>query len=188
MFKRAAFVGLVALLALGAPALAGTTVPITITVTVEYLSVAVNPTTVAFGTVAASSTTLGTKLDVTNDGNVAENIGLIITNQDDRGEWTAQAAAGANQYVLYGLVVNDGVVPTTGDCGADDDLTTSVQYWGGDGTAAGSLLTTNVATASPVAAGGQRDLYFGFTAPASVSGTFAGSQHTITVELRVYKD
>jgi len=190
MKRKAVIVGLMALVALAGPALGATAQNITITVTVEYLSVSVSPTTVALGTVAAGSQTVGTKLDVTNDGNVAENIGLRITNQDDQGAWTAAATAAENVYVLYGIIVTDtGAAPTTGELEADDVLTTSVQYWSTtDGTAANSALTTDVGAATPVAAGGQQDLYFGFSAPTAVSGPTAAQQHAITVELSVYKD
>lgn len=189
MSRKKSFLAALALVALAAPALAGTTANITITVTVEFLSVTVNPTTVALGTVAAGATTVGTKLDVTNDGNVAQNIGLRILDEDDLNAWTAAAAPGVNIYVLFGLLVTDGgAAPGTGDCGANDVLTTSVKYWGGDGTAAGSQLVTDVAAATPVAASSGRDLYFGFTAPSSVTGPTASQQHAITVELSVYKD
>ncbi len=191
MTRRMAIACLLALAALAAPALAGTTVqPITITVTVEYLSVSVTPTTVAFGTVAAGSTSIGTRLDVLNDGNVAENIGLKIATADDKGAWTSGATAGSNVYVLYGLIVTDsGATPTTGACGANDVLTGTVQYWATtDGTAANSSLTATVGSATAVAASGAQDLYFGFAAPTAVTGASAGQQHTITVELSVYKD
>ncbi len=190
MKRVAMVVGLMALLALAAPAMGGTTANITITVTVEFLSVSVAPTTVALGTVAAGSTTVSTKVDVTNDGNVAENIGLRITNQDNQGAWTAAAAPGSNVYVLYGILVGDGgTAPTTGQCGANDVLTTSVLYWATtDGTAANSSLTGTVGSAAAVAPAGQQDLYFGFAAPTAVTGPTAGLQHSITVELSVYKD
>ena len=190
MKRKMAVLVLLALAALAVPALAGTTQNITITVTVEYLSVLVSPTTVALGTVAAGATTVSSKVDITNDGNVAENIGLTITNQDDQGAWTAVSVAGANQYVLYGIIVNDGgAAPIAGNCQTDDILFTSVRYWQTtDGTAANSAVGTLVGTATSVAAGGAKDLYFGFAAPTSVSGPTAGLQHSITVQLSVYKD
>jgi hypothetical protein len=189
MSRKAALVGLLALVAMAGPALAGTTQNITITVTVEFLSVNVSPTTVALGTVAAGATSVGTKLDVTNDGNVAENIGLRIQDEDDLNAWTSAAAPGANVYVLFGIIVSDaGAAPLVGDYGANDVLTTTVKYWQGTGAAAGSQLVTDVGTATAVAAGAAKDLYFGFTAPSSVTGGTAGLQHSITAELSVYKD
>lgn len=190
MLRKWAIVALVALAALCGPAMAGTTANITITVTVEYLSIAASPTTVALGTVAAGTTTISSKVDITNDGSVAENIGLTITNQDSEGAWTAQQAAGANQYVLYGFIVNDGGgAPTQPVCHTDDILYTTVRYWQTtDGTAANSACGTLIGTATPVPAGQARDLYFGFAAPSSVTGPSAGLQHSITVELSVYKD
>ena len=190
MFRRATLLGLVALVALGGPVLAGTTANITITVTVEFLSVSANPTTVALGTVAAGTTTIGSKVDITNDGNAAENIGLTITNQDSQGAWTSEQAAGANQYVLYGIIVTDGgAAPIVANCQTDDVLYTSVRYWQTtDGTAANSACGILIGTATPVPAGGARDLYFGFAAPTSVFGPSANLQHSITVELSVYKD
>ncbi|MBM4032912.1 MAG: hypothetical protein FJ291_14145 [Planctomycetes bacterium] len=189
MKRKIAALALIALAAICGPALAGTTADITITVTVEYLSIAASPTTVDLGTVAAGTTTVSSKVDITNDGNVAENIGLAITVVDSTGGWTVGSSAGANQYSLRGIIVNDGgAAPVVGDVGADDMLGGGVLYWGGDGTAAGSRTTANVAVATPVPAAGARDLYFGFLAPTSVSGGTAGLQHSITVQLSVYKD
>jgi len=191
MVRRLALAAVVLALALCGPALAGTTAEIKITVTVEYLSVKVTQTTVKLGTVAAGTTPISSKVDIENDGNVAENIGLKITNQDDLGVWTAEKKAGENQYVLYGIIVNDSFpAPTQADCQTDaDDLSASVKYWQTtDGTAATSAFVTTVGTATPVPAGVLKDLYFGFAVPTSVTGPTARLEHAITVELSVYKD
>jgi hypothetical protein len=181
------------ILAMAGSARAATSHSITITVTVEYLSVSVSSTTVDLGTVATGSSTVAAKIDVTNDGNVAENIGLTISDPDDKGAWTAGttiAGIGENQYVLGGILVNDGeTAAVAGDYADDDVLLTSLQYHKTtDGTASGSALDGTVGNATALAASAGRDLYFLFKAPDSVSGATAAQQHSITVELSVAAD
>ncbi|MCX6832130.1 MAG: hypothetical protein NT028_08370 [candidate division Zixibacteria bacterium] len=76
-----------------------------VTVTATILSVSVSVTSgspVAFGIVAASSTTRSTVAAViANDGNVNETYSLSLT--DPVADWTAAATAGANEYVLSAM-------------------------------------------------------------------------------------
>lgn len=90
--------GLTVVLALGSNdvALAANPATITVTVTIQNLSVsATGP--IAFGTVTAGSESVpGSASTVTNDGNVVETYSLSLTNP---ASWTAvQAAPGAETY------------------------------------------------------------------------------------------
>src|SRR5215831_11794721 len=87
---------------LAGPALAGNPATITVTVTIQNLSVsATGP--IAFGTVVASSQTVsGSSSTVTNDGNVTETYSLNLTNP---ATWTAVQAApsAAEEYALLAI-------------------------------------------------------------------------------------
>jgi hypothetical protein len=178
------------ILAMAGSARAATSHDITITVTVEYLSVSVSSTAVDLGLVAAGSSSVSGKIDVTNDGNVAENIALQISTQDDKGAWTAGttiADTGDNKYVLGGILVNDGqAAAVAGDYTDNDVLLTSLLYHKHtDGTASTSALDPTAGNATSLAASAGRDLYFLFKAPVSVSGASAAQSHSITVQLSV---
>jgi hypothetical protein len=73
---------------------------ITVTVTIQNISVSTSAGTYAFGTVASGSTTVSTdSIAVTNNGNVSETYSLSVT---DPAGWTAvQAAPSTDQYALH---------------------------------------------------------------------------------------
>ena len=83
------------------PAWAGNPATISVTVTIQNLSVSASGP-IAFGTVlAASSTVSGSASTVTNDGNVTETFSLQLTNPVT---WSAvQAAPAAEQYALLAM-------------------------------------------------------------------------------------
>jgi len=142
---------------------------ISVTVTIQNLSVsATGP--IAFGTVIASSETVsGSASTVTNDGNVTETYSLSLTNP---ATWIAvQAAPSAiEEYAL--LAQFNSSAPTAA----------SFSY------ANHALSTTSVASSSTKFAGNQtglsvaalatRSLWFRFNAPTSTTVT---TQQTITV-------
>lgn len=141
---------------------------ISVTVTIQNLSVsATGP--IAFGTVTAGSETVsGSASTVTNDGNVTETYSLSLTNPTN---WTAvQAAPAAEQFALSAQF--NSAAPTAA----------SFVY------ANHALSTTSVASSGTKFAGNEtglsvtalatRSLWFRFNAPTSTAVT---SQQTITV-------
>ena len=153
---------------------AAETADITVTVTIQNLSLALSSNTWAIGTVTAGSTTQMTEADditVTNDGNVDEDFTLKLTNP---AAWTAGAAAAADVYVLSGLFCAAADAPAGGDFGADDVITTSTQ------TSTAAIFGYAGASDDGVAvsAGTSVDLWIGFDAPTSSSDF---TQQTITV-------
>jgi hypothetical protein len=150
------------------PAWAANPATISVTVTIQNLSVsATGP--IAFGTVVAGSQTVsGSASTVTNDGNVTETYSLSLTNPAG---WTAvQAAPGAEQYALLAQF-NSGA-PTSGSFTyADHALSTS-------SVASSATKFAGNQTGLSVAASATRSLWFRFDAPASTTVT---SQQTITV-------
>lgn len=153
----------------GGTAWAANPATISVTVTIQNLSVsATGP--IAFGTVTAGSETVsGSASTVTNDGNVTETYSLSLTNP---ATWTAVQAApsAAEEYAL--LAQFNSAAPTAA----------SFSY------ANHALSTTSVASSATkfagnqtglsVAALGTRSLWFRFNAPTSTSVT---AQQTITV-------
>jgi hypothetical protein len=160
---------LVGLVGTGQMAHAANPATISVTVTIQNLSVsATGP--IAFGTVVAGSETVsGSASTVTNDGNVTETYSLSLTNP---ASWTAVQAApsAAEEYAL--LAKFNSSAPTAA----------SFSY------ANHALSTTSVAssgtkfagdeTGLSVAASGTRSLWFRFNAPTSTAVT---TQQTITV-------
>lgn len=69
---------------------------ITVTVTLQNISVSVSPDTWPMGTVAASSV-ITQSCTATNGGNVNEDLDIKVTDSND---WAAAAAAGANQFAM----------------------------------------------------------------------------------------
>ena len=140
---------------------------ITVTVTIQNLSVsATGP--IAFGTVLASSTTVsGSASTVTNDGNVTETYDVKLTNP---GGWTATAGSPGSETYRLSAQFN-GSQPTGVSFDADHDLTTS------DQTSSGTIFAGDE-TGLSVAASATRSLWFKFEAPTSTSVT---SQQSITV-------
>lgn len=193
MLRRLGFLAVIAGLTVCRSAAAATSHEITITVQIEYLAVAVSPTGVDFGMLAADHAAVGTKLDVTNTGNVPQNVGLRITDESDPDGWSAATAIdgnGENVYVLGAIAVSDGgAAAEAGNYGNDDVVRTTKLYWKTDaGAAAGSQLVAEEAQATPVAAGAAKDLFFMIKTPTLVSGANAGEPHEIKVELSVTAD
>ena len=167
------FAALTLVLALGlsGTAFAGNPATISVTVTIQNLSVsATGP--IAFGTVVAGSQTVsGSGSTVTNDGNVTETYSLNLTNP---ASWTAVQAApsAAEEYAL--LAQFNASAPTAASF-------TYSNY---------ALSTSSVACSATKFAGDQtglsvstsatRSLWFRFNAPTSTAVT---SQQTITVTI-----
>ena len=151
------------------PAFAANPATISVTVTIQNLSVsATGP--IAFGTVIAGSQTVsGAASTVTNDGNVTETYSLNLTNPST---WTAVQAApsAAEEYALSALF--NAAAPIGTDFGYVNH----------------ALSTTSVASSVTKFAGTQsglsvpstatRSLWFRFNAPTSTTVT---TQQTITV-------
>lgn len=140
---------------------------INVTVTIQNLSVTASGP-IAFGVVAASSTTVSTDSSlVVNDGNVTETYDLRLTNPAG---WTAVSTApGAEEYRLS-VMFNSGQ-PLAGSFGVDHDLTTS------DQTSSGTVFAGDQ-TGLSVPASAARYLWFKFEAPSSTAVT---AEQTITV-------
>lgn len=80
--------------------MAASTASVTATVTVQSISVTATDGTVAFGTLAANSSTGTNGSDTqtaTNNGNITENLNIKGQNSAN---WTLAATAGSDQYVL----------------------------------------------------------------------------------------
>lgn len=164
-------VALAAVLSLGVSSMAMAANPATISVTVTIQNLSVSATgPVAFGTVVAGSQTVSSSgSTVTNDGNVTETYSLSLTNPST---WTAVQAApsSAEEYAL--LAQFNSSAPTAGSFTyADHALSTTSTASSGTKFAGGQ-------TGLSVAAGAPRTLWFRFNAPTSTSVT---TQQTITV-------
>lgn len=157
------------LLGVGHTAHAANPATISVTVTIQNLSVsATGP--IAFGTVVASSETVsGAASTVTNDGNVTETYSLSLT---DPGTWTAVQAAPslAEEYAL--LAQFNSSAPAAGSFTyADHALSTS-------SVACSATQFAGDETGVSVAALGTRSLWLRFNAPTSTAVT---AEQTITV-------
>jgi hypothetical protein len=175
-FRACVFCLAVAVPALTAPAYAADTADITVTVTIQNLSLSLSSNTWAIGTIAAGSTAQMTEandITVSNDGNVDEDFTLKLTNPS---AWTAAAAAGADVYALSGLFCAGGDAPGGGDFGADDVLTTTTQT----STAAVFGYAGGSDDGVSVGAGSSVDLWLEFAAPTS-STDFTEQTITVTV-------
>jgi len=168
-WKSIALISLALILGTGGSAWAANPATISVTVTIQSLSVSATGA-IAFGTVATSTSTVsGTSSTVLNDGNVTETFSLSLTNP---ATWTAVQAAPAvaEEYAL--LAQFNSSAPTSG----------SFTY------ANHALSTTSVASSGTKFAGNQnglslpattvRNLWFRFDAPTSTAVT---TQQTITV-------
>lgn len=143
---------------------------ISVTVTIQNLSVsATGP--IAFGTVIASSVTVSSAAStVTNDGNVTETYSLDLT---DPAGWTAvQAAPGVETYALHAQF--NSVAPAAPSFTyADHALsTTSI--------ASSATKFAGDETGLSVAAAATRSLWFKFEAPTSTAVT---TQQNIVVTI-----
>jgi hypothetical protein len=147
-------------------------VTITVTVTIQNLSVSVSGSTVAFGTVTASSQTVsGSASNVTNDGNVTETYSLSLTNP---ASWTADQAAPstAEHYAL--LAQFNSSAPAAGTFSyANHALSTS-------SVASSATKFAGDETGLSVAVSGVRHMWFRMNAPTSTAVT---TQQSITVTL-----
>ena len=142
---------------------------ISVTVTIQNLSISTTGP-VAYGVVAVSSTTVSTDSShVVNDGNVTETYDIKLT---DPAGWTAVSGApGAEEYRLSAQF--NATEPTSVSFDADHDLTTS------DQTSSATIFAGDQ-TGLSVAASAARYLWFKFEAPTSTTVT---TQQSITVTL-----
>ena len=151
------------------PAQAANPATISVTVTIQNLSVsATGP--IAFGTVvAASQTVSGAGSTVTNDGNVTETYSLSLTNP---ASWTGVQAApsAAEEYAL--LAQFNSSAPTGASFTYADHALSTTSVASSATKFAGNQTGLSVATS------GTRSLWFRFNAPTSTGVT---SQQTITV-------
>lgn len=153
---------------------AAPTANITVTVTIQKLSVLLSAAAVAFGTQVAGVTVQTTEANdivVTNDGNVIEDFSL---KQTAPAGWTAAGAAGAETYVLSGLFVGSADAPVDASFNAEDVITTAKQ------TATATIFgfATGTADGVDVAISGTADLWLEFQAPTSTAIT---TEQSITV-------
>ena len=164
-----AFVAVLAVGGLGRSAWAANPATISVTVTIQNLSVsATGP--IAFGTVVASSQTVsGSASTVTNDGNVTETYSLSLTNPST---WTAVQAAptAAEEYAL--LAQFNSSAPTAGSFTYTDHALSAASV-----ASSGTKFSGNQ-TGLSVATSGTRSLWLRFNAPTSTSVT---TQQAITV-------
>jgi hypothetical protein len=175
-YRACALAVVVAIPALIGTAYAAQTENISVTVTIQNLSISLSSNTWAIGTVTAASTTQMTEADditVTNDGNVDEDFTLELT---DPAAWTSGAAPGADVYTMSGLFCGAGDAPGGADFEAADVITTATQTATATifGYAGGSADGVSVSAASSV------DLWLEFQAPTS-SSSFIEQTITVTV-------
>lgn len=124
---------------------AGPTAGISVTVTLELISVSVAPTSWAIGSVAAESSTESGTYTVTNDGNVTENISIQCGSS---ASWTVVSTISAiNQFKM--------------------------EAKGGDQSSYVSIDTSKVLKSNLAALGTVTDLMLKFTAPQAGSNTTA---------------
>ncbi|MBN1903189.1 hypothetical protein JW926_17845 [Candidatus Sumerlaeota bacterium] len=155
--KKRLFLTALCLFVLAVSIQAADTAQISVTVTLENISVSVAPTSWAIGMVAAESVTESGTYTVTNNGNIAENIAIQCGNSAD---WTVSATVGID---LFKMAAQGGDLGTSGY--------TSIN--------ASQTLKTNLASSGTVA-----DLKLQFSAPQA--GSIADPQ-TIAVTLTAAK-
>lgn len=163
---------------------AAETGPISVTVTVQYLSVTVSDGTIAFATVAPTTHTVaGEKQVVTNDGNINETYTLRLTTTDVYIVGETETGTGANTFVLQALFTGSGgTAPVSGDFGADAGTADDVVKASASQTATAAVYawTGGTGTGAAVPAAGIRDLYLKYSAPTSVT---SGAQEDLVVTL-----
>lgn len=148
---------------------------ITVTVTIQSVSVNLSGTTWAIGAIAAGQDLQMSEtsdITVTNNGNVPESFTLRLS---DPPGWTAGGTAGSETYVMKGLLAGTTDAPAGGDFGPEDVIT-----------AASQTATTGIfgyagpsgANGAGVAPGNSVDLWLHFSAPTSTSVT---TQQSIVV-------
>ncbi len=160
----------VAMLVVSGAAFAVTEQDVTLTVTIRSLGVSVTPTSYSFGMMNTSETKVSDPaLVVKNEGNVAEDVGLRIKDEDDWNEWTASSTPNPNVYVL-----STRLAATAGTFGASDILTTGVVWCEGTKFGSGGNDMASLASVNQ---------WFQLQSPTLVSGTHAYDEHTMTVEV-----
>jgi hypothetical protein len=136
---------------------AADTAQISVSVTLESISVSVSPTSWAIGMVAAESVKESGTYTVTNNGNVAENISIVCI---DSGEWNIADSIGINQFKM---AAQGGALGTSGYT---------------------SIRTSQTLKSNLAASGTVTDLKLQFTAPQAGSET---TEQTIPVTLTATK-
>ncbi|MDP3297141.1 MAG: hypothetical protein Q8N09_06045 [Thermodesulfovibrionia bacterium] len=153
------------------------------------LSISVSPTSWGVGTVDAGTvqvSTSGTKIGVTNNGNVSETFTLQIFDEDNRDEWihsSLEGDAGNNKYVLSGIFCATGDSPTDTNFneGASEDVI--IFPTSQTATAAKFAYVGGTQNGTSVAVNGERSLWLRLDMPSTVSGTNAYNEHIITVRI-----
>jgi len=161
---------LTAALVLGLASLAAAGNPATISVTVTIQNLSVSATgPVAFGTVVAGTQSVSTSgSTLTNDGNVTETYSLSLTNPSG---WTAkQAAPGVEEYALNAEFNSS--APTGASFTYASHALSTVS------TAASGTKFAGDQNGLSVPVSGTRTLWFRFDAPSSTAVT---SQQTVSV-------
>jgi hypothetical protein len=153
------------------------------------LSISVSPPTWAVGSVDVGTTqvtTSGKKINVTNDGDVSETFTLQIYYEDDRNEWThssLKSGAGNNIYVLSGIFCATSDSPTGTSFNETDSEDVLTYPTAQTATSTKFAYTGGSANAVSVSVSGQRSLWLRLDMPTAVSGTYAYSEHIITVRI-----
>jgi len=169
------------LVGLASQAYAGDTADITITVKIQKLSVAVNPTSYDFGTMTAGSSEIASSyIAVTNDGNVTEKFKLGIPS-GEQGSWTpVTTTPGSEEYRLSAIFKD--AQPST--YGAEDSFTVGVERTA----STDDLAETGGVEGEKgynVAQDAARKLWFKFEAP---SDTVITTQQSITARVTALVD
>lgn len=159
---------ILAAIAVAGPVIAANPATITVTVTIQNLSVSTTGP-IAFGTVVAGSESVSAAAStVTNDGNSTETFSLSLTNPAG---WTAVPnAPGAEEYALLARFNSTAPAANTFTY-VDHALSTSSVP------CSGTKFAGNQ-TGLSVAAAGTRSLWFRFNAPTSTAVT---TQQSISV-------
>jgi len=137
---------------------------------VSTLGISVSPATFNFGIVDPGHTAdnAASPLVVENTGNVAEDVGIRIKDEDNLNEWSAGTPT-ENVYELSTRLAAE-----VGIFGTGDVLTTDVQWCDGavfGGGGSGMAPDTAV------------NQWFQFKAPTAVTGEHAEEEHVVTVEI-----
>lgn len=192
MFSRIApgLIGIVLILGAVSLAFGASSENITLTVTIQNLSVSVSPTSKDFGVVPAGSTDNITSgaMNVTNDGNVNERLQMDITTAP---AWTSVIGLpGADEYRLSCLFKSSqavggdfdktkGAGDTQDDTIVDGIAETCVGYNAGD-PASDNFATSDSEDGHNMAPSAVHHLYFNFDAP---STTATVTQQTAVVTI-----
>lgn len=159
---------------------------ITVTVTVQHLSMTVTDGLVEFGAVEIDTNTINTAdaQNVTNSGNITETFSLQLTTTDVYLVGTTEAAAAENTFVLEALFLADGATAPNNaafgvDSGTGDDVVlTTIKA----ASATDFGLSTDTSNGLSVLAAGERDLYFNYGSPTTVT---TGVEENLEVTLSV---